>query len=71
MIEPARAGVLGAFIRDGDAQVSLDPGSDGWCAFQGWVTEDRTDLRFYLHIGSTWAGKCRWVVYGHAEDIHV
>jgi hypothetical protein len=53
--------------RSGNAVVTLDPGSAGWCAFRGWVSTDLNDLRFWLHIGADFwhgGGTCRWQVYG-------
>ncbi len=61
-----------AVTRSGDAVVTLDPGSAGWCAFKGWVSTDLNDLRFWLHIGADFwhgGGNCRWQVYGTLTPI--
>jgi metacaspase-1 len=59
-------------MRDGDALVYAEPGSNGNCYFVRWVNpDDPRDGRFYLHIGSPFfggGGRCVWVVNGHYEN---
>ena len=60
-------------IRDGDALVFVDPGSNGWATFIRWYNpNDPTDGRFYLHIGADFwhgGGNCQWIVNGYYEVI--
>ena len=60
-------------VRDGDALVYLEPGSNGWCKFVQWYNpNDTTDGRFFLHIGADFwhgGGNCVWVVNGYYKVI--
>jgi hypothetical protein len=60
-------------VRDGNALVYLEPGSNGWCKFISWYDpNDPTDGRFYLHIGADFwhgGGNCVWVVNGYYSVI--